>query len=113
MDRYWRIGHAFTAFKYVSKMMPDMFIVGLIVKGKDGRERLASLWEEFKELIPEDYFHGYDLLQVELSYGHNYIVFDTYEQGSRFVDFVESNFNCGVLAYAAMFKDGIFVCEST
>jgi len=111
MEMYWRIGGPFSAFKYVSKMMPDLFVVGVIIH-EEGILILKERWDEMKLLIPEDYYLNYDFLEGEIE-GPTYIVFDTYEQGFAFVDYIETYFNEGHKAYAAMYIDGECEAEST
>jgi hypothetical protein len=112
MDRYWRIGNSFTAIQYVSKGMPDLFVVGVIIFSK---RKLNKVWNEMKKLIPLDYYHPdlQDILKIEMHDEAMYIAFDTYEQGLAFVEFVENNFNDNHEGYAAMYSDGNFECEST
>jgi len=115
MDRYWRVGSPFTAIKYVSRGLPDLFVVGVVIhSGHEGAdEKLDEVWNKMKNLIPEDYYLDYDMLKIELSGYPSYIVFDTYEQGEAFVKFVEEHFNEDSLGYAALYVDGECHSEST
>lgn len=116
MDRYWRIGGLFDSLKFVSKHYYNKAVVGFILhKSHYGSmEKFEEVWEEMKSLIPEDYYHGYEFMEITLSGSYPvFIIFDTYEQGKAFVDFVEKHFDDGNLAFASMWVDGVFQMEST
>lgn len=115
MDKYWRVGNSFTAFRYVSKMMPDMYVVGMVVhtSSEGAEEQYEKMWDDMKKLIPEDYYDNYEMLKVVLLGYPQYIVFDTYEQGKAFCDFFYEHFKQNHWGYAALYVDGEFRYEST
>jgi len=112
MDRYWRLIDPFTGFRYASKMLPDMWLVGFIIH-EAGVPTLKEKWDEMKHLVPEDYFLNYVFLEGEFEYGPTAIVFDTYEQAFALVDYFERHFNDDHMGYASILHDGENYGEST
>jgi hypothetical protein len=113
MDRYWRVGDPFRAFKSVSKEHPDKFVVGFVLHSSHSGalRKFNKVWNEMKNLVPEDYYMN---LKGKLKYGYGtFIIFDTYEQGEKFVEFVEKHFNENGFGAASMWANGEHQCEST
>jgi len=116
MDTNWRVGSVFKSLKYISKAFYSKAVVGFILKEDfDGAtEKFEEMWDEMRKLVPEDYYYGHhDFLKIELSGGGSFIIFNTYEQGEAFVQFVEKHFDDEHLAFASMWVDGVFQMEST
>jgi hypothetical protein len=112
MGENWRIGSVFKSLKYVSKAFFNKVVVGFILK--ENSEKFELMWDEMQKLVPEDYYYKHhEFLKVELSGGASFIIFDTYEQGEAFVNFVRKHFNDEDLAFANMWVDGVFQMEST
>jgi len=116
MDENWRVGSVFKSLKYISKAFYSKVVVGFILKEdfEGAPEKFEEMWDEMRKLVPEDYYYGHhDFLKIELSGGGSFIIFDTYEQGKAFVEFVEKHFDEGELAFASMWIDGQHAGEST
>ena len=116
MDENWRVGSVFKSLEYVSKHYFNKAVVGFILKEDfDGStKKFESMWDEMRKLVSEDYYYGHhDFLKAELSGGGSFIIFDTFEQGEAFVEFVEKHFDDGDLAFASMWIDGVHRMEST
>jgi hypothetical protein len=116
MDRYWRIGGLFNSLKFISRHYYNKTVVGFVLHNShDGAtEKFKEMWEEMKNLIPEEYYKDYELLEIKLSGSYPvFMIFDTYEQGEVFIEFVEEHFDERSLAFASMWVDGVFQMEST
>jgi hypothetical protein len=116
MGENWRIGSVFKSLKYISKAFFSKAVVGFVLhESHEGAiEKFELMWDEMRKLVPEDYYYGrHDFLKVELTSYGSFIIFDTYEQGETFVNFVRKHFDDEDLAFASMWVDGVFQMEST
>lgn len=116
MDRYWRVGGLFDSLKFISRHYYNKAVVGFVLHNThDGAtEKFEEMWEEMKKLIPNEYYHDYELLKIKMSGNYpDFIIFDEYYQGEKFVEFVEKHFDEKLLAFASMWIDGKFQMEST
>ena len=115
MDRYWRIRGPFKLIQDASTVKSWKYYVGFVLKRetKEAIEKFKEIWDEMKNLIPEDYYLDYELLRVTLSHGVTCIIFDTSKQAVAFVDFVEEHFNDDDFAYSAAYHNGMHLFEST